>query len=147
MMFSTTFRYGARAVVELAAAYPSRVLSVKEIGRRQGISAKFLEHIMGTLRAAGLIQAIRGVNGGYALARPPQNITLKELHETLIGSAAPVECVDCPDSCAMPDVCPTRDTWVEIKEAVETVLERTTVQELVQRKIRKAISSAADYCI
>jgi Rrf2 family protein len=147
MRFSTTFRYGARAVVELAAAYPDRAVSVREIGERQGISAKFLEQILGILKGAGLVQAVRGIKGGYVLARPPQSITLRELHESLIGSAAPVECVDCPDSCSMPDICPTRDTWVEIKEAVETVLGRTTVQALVERRGRKVNSSATDYCI
>jgi Rrf2 family transcriptional regulator, cysteine metabolism repressor len=145
--FSTTFRYGARAVVELAAAYPDRAVSVREIGEQQGISAKFLEHILGILKAAGLVQAVRGMNGGYVLARPPENITLRDLHESLIGSTAPVDCVDCPDACAMPDVCPTRDTWIEIQEAVDAVLERTTVQDLVQRRRCKAISSALDYCI
>ena len=147
MMFSTTFRYGTRAVVELAAAYRSRVLSVREIGRQQRISVKFLEHILGLLKTAGLVEAIRGVNGGYILARPPRDITLKDLHETLVGSAAPVECVDCPDSCAMPGVCPTRDTWVEVKESVQSVLERTTVEELVERLRRKACLPSAEYCI
>ena len=113
----------------------------------QGISAKYLEQILRPLRVAGLIQAVRGKQGGYVLARPPQSITLKDVLEILDGSAAPVDCVDCPDSCAMHDVCPTRDTWVEIKFAIERVLDSTTIQDLVDRKKQTAISSASMYQI
>jgi len=142
MKFSTTVRYGTRALVELAAAYPDRAVSVREVGQRQNISPKYLEHILQALKAAGLVQVVRGKRGGYVLGRPPRSITLKEMYERLVGSLAPVDCVDCPDSCSMHDICPTRDTWVEVKEAVETVLERTTIQDLLDRKKRKTISSS-----
>ena len=58
-----------------------------------------------------------------------------------------VDCVDCPDSCAMHDICPTRDTWVELKLAIETVLESTTILDLVERKKQRAIPSALMYQI
>jgi Rrf2 family protein len=147
MKLSTTVRYGARAMTQVAAAYPDRAVSVREVGEEQNISPKYLEHILRGLKAAGLVRAIRGTNGGYVLARPPGSITLKDLYESLVGSVAPVDCVDCPDSCSMHDICPTRDTWVEMKEAIETVLERTTIRDLVERKKRKAISSAPTYQI
>ncbi len=142
MKFPTTIRYGARALIELAAAYPERAVSVREVGEQQKISPKYLEHILQSLKAAGLVQVVRGKRGGYVLARPPRSITLKEVYERLVGSLAPVDCVDCPDSCSMQETCPTWDTWVEVKEAVATVLERTTIQDLLERKTRKAVSSA-----
>jgi Rrf2 family protein len=147
MKLSTTVRYGARAVTQLAAAYPHRAVSVREVAEEQDISPKYLEHILRALKASGLIHAVRGTSGGYVLARSPGSITLKDLYESLVGSIAPVDCVDCPDSCSMHDVCPTRDTWVELKEAIETVLERTTIRDLLERKKRKAISSSPMYQI
>jgi Rrf2 family protein len=140
MKLSTTVRYGARALTQVALVYPDRPVTVREIAEQQAISAHYLEHILKALKAGGLVQAIRGNRGGYVLTRPPGSITLKDVYETLEGSLAPVACVDCPTSCAMHEVCPTRDTWVELKEAVETVLERTTIEHLVERKKRKAIS-------
>ena len=89
MKFSTTVGYGTRALIQLAAAYPDRAVSVREVGQQE------------------------------------------EVYERLVGSLAPVDCVDCPASCSMQDTCPTRDTWVEVKEAVAMVLERTTIQDLL----------------
>jgi len=147
MRLSTAVRYGARAITQLGSAYSGRAISIREIAQEQRVSPKYLEHILKTLRAAGLVQAVRGKRGGYLLARPPQSITLKDLYGSLVGSAAPVDCVDCADSCPMHDLCPTRDTWVEIKESIERVLERTTVEDLVERQKRKAISAAPMYHI
>ncbi len=141
MMLSTTVRYGARAMTQLASVHSDRPVSVREIAEQQAISASYLERILKALKAGGLVQAIRGNQGGYVLARPPGSITLKDIYEILEGSLAPVACVDCPSLCAMHKNCPTRDTWVELKDAVETVLERTTIQHLVERKKRKAILS------
>ena len=143
MRLSTTVRYGARAITQVAAAHPDRPVTVREIAEQQAVSAKYLEQILRALKAGGLIRAVRGNQGGYVLARPAASITLKDVYECLEGSAAPVDCADCAELCALHDVCPTRDTWVELKEAVEGVLERTSIEELVRRKNQKARSAAA----
>ena len=147
MRLSTTVRYGARAITQVASAPNGCAVSVREIAQQQRISAKYLEHILRALKAGGLVQAVRGKRGGYVLTRPPESITLKDLYESLEGSAAPVDCVNCPDACALHDVCPTRDTWLELNAAVETVLQRTTIQHLVDRMSQKANSSAPTYQI
>jgi Rrf2 family cysteine metabolism transcriptional repressor len=128
--------------MEIASAYPNGVVSVREISEQQAISAKYLEHILRPLRAGGLVRSVKGKQGGFVLARPPESITLKDVFECLDGLLTTVDCVNCPDSCAMQEVCPTRDTWVELKDAIETVLQRTTIRDLVERRRRKAISLA-----
>lgn len=143
MRLSTVVRYGARAMAQVASGHPDRAVPVREVAEQQRLSAKYLEQIFRPLKAAGLIRAVRGKQGGYVLTRPPERITLKQVYESLEGSLAPVDCVDCPDSCSMHPICPTRDTWVEIKESVEGVLERTTIRDLVERKKQKAISPAS----
>lgn len=147
MMLSTRTRYAARAMAELGSAYPDGTVSVRSVAQSQRVSPKYLEQILHSLRAAGLVRAVRGMRGGYALARPPASITLKEVFEVFEGSAAPVHCVDQPDSCPLVDVCPTRETWAEMKEALLRVLQRTTIGHLVERKARKAGSSALTYQI
>jgi Rrf2 family protein len=143
----TTVRYAARIITELASAGACRSVSVRELGELQGISAKYLEHILKALKAAGLVYASSGAHGGYALARAPATITLRDLHESLVGSTAPVDCVDCPESCPRYETCPTRDSWVELRDAIQNVLERTTIQDLVERKQRKMASAAPMYYI
>jgi Rrf2 family protein len=147
MRLSTTMRYGARAVVQIAAASPSRAVSVCEISEKQGISRKYLEHILRTLKAAGLVQSVRGTSGGYRLARNPEQITLKDLFVCLVGSTAPVDCVDSPDKCCEHEICAMRDTWTQLRESIEGILERTTIQALLDRQASKASVTANMYYI
>jgi len=115
---------------ELARAYPDTTISVKEIAERQSISPKYLESIISTLKAAGLIRSFRGFEGGYCLARPPDRIRMIEIFRALEGSPSLVECVDDPELCDLCDACPTRSLWGRITDAVSAVLEGLTLQEL-----------------
>jgi len=140
MHLSTKMRYGTRALVELAAAYPDAHVSVMDIAEHQGISPKYLEQIMSSLRIAGLVRSVRGVHGGYSLARAPAECRLSDVFEALEGSAAPVACVDNPEQCELCDKCPTWETWAEIKQAIMEVLERTTLEGLLHRaEVRAAL--------
>jgi len=147
MKLSTRMRYGARALFELAAAYPDRAVSVKEMAERQRLSVKYLEHIIAALKAAGLIKAVRGFRGGYNLARSPSAIRLSEVFRALEGSLTLVDCVEDARTCPMEEVCPTRGTWIELTKAITRVLDRTTLQDLIERKGRKQDSSTAMYQI
>lgn len=148
MKLSTRIRYASRALAELGLVYPAGTRSVRDVAETLQVSAKYLEHIVRALRAAGLINTVRGTQGGCALAKPPESITLKDLFEAMDGPLTLVDCVvHGSDACSMVDSCPTRDTWIEINEAVLAILERTTVQDLAERKARKAAASTAMYYI
>ena len=133
MRISTRSRYGARAMAELAAASPGRPISVKELAENQKLSTKYLEQIMAILKAAGLVRPVRGLHGGYTLTASPGRISLNDVVGALESGPALAECVADPDSCPMRANCPTHDTWVELKEAMTKVLERTTLQDLAER--------------
>jgi Rrf2 family protein len=133
MRLSTRTRYGCRALAEVAVAYPSGTPSVREIAEKQRISPKYLESIMQALKAAGLVRAARGAHGGYALTRPPREISMSDVVRVLEGPSGPVPCVDAPDLCRMAGDCPTRDMWVEMREAMDGVLARRTLQDLAAR--------------
>jgi len=147
MKLSTRMRYGTRALTELALAWPDKNLSTKDMADRQDISFKYLEQIMTPLRAAGLINSTRGRHGGFALARPPEDIKLIEVYEVLEGSAAPVECVDHPEQCPMEDICPSHDTWAKMRDALQEILEQTTLQDLAEKKKEKAGNRSSMYYI
>jgi len=137
MKLSTRARYGTRAMVELALAYPDRAVSVRQMGQSQHLSVKYLERIMAGLKGAGLAKAVLGVHGGYTLARPPKSITLDDVLRALDGPIALAECVEHPEACPMIDSCATRGTWVEISGAFSRILEGTTLQDLVERSGRR----------
>ena len=147
MRLSTRTKYGVRALVDLAEAYPDRRLSVKDIAEREKISAKYLEHIMARLKAAGLVDATRGMHGGYMLCDPPERVSLHDVYPVLEGSTAPTECVDEEGECERAPTCPTKETWAEVKEAIDEVLDKTTLADLVKKKQSKTKSARQMYVI
>ena len=136
MKLSTKTRYGVRAMAELAAADGGEAVSTRQLAESQGLSVKYLEHIMAALKAAGVVIPVRGMRGGYRLSRAASAITLSDIFEALEGSAALVECVEHPEGCSVSEACPTRETWVELTSALTDVLSNTTVQHILDRRAR-----------
>lgn len=134
MKLSTRTRYGMRAILELAGNHGGGPLQVKTIAQRQGISAKYLEHLMALLRSAGFVRGLRGSKGGYILAKQPNQIKLSDVFNCLEGpSAITVECVENESYCARTADCVTRQLWAQVQEAIESILESITLQDLVER--------------
>jgi Rrf2 family cysteine metabolism transcriptional repressor len=142
MRLSTKVRYSVRFMLELALHYEQGAMSLRDVADRQGVSEKYLEHLVAALKAAGLVRGLRGRHGGYALARPPDEIPLSAIHAALEGSLAPVECVDDPNVCSREGQCVARDVWKEVRDAVQDVLESTTLQHLADRHRRKVGAKA-----
>jgi len=147
MKLSTRGRYGTRAMLELALRYGKGPVLLKDVASQQDIPVSYLENLMGALRAAGLVSTVRGMHGGYYLAKPPSEIRLSQIVAALEGSMAPVECVDDPKSCRRAESCVARDIWSEVKQAIEGVLESTTLEELARRHREKQPSTSARYYI
>jgi Rrf2 family protein len=79
-------------MIDLAKYYNSNTLiKSKEISVRQNIPIKYLEQIINSLRKCGFVKSIRGAEGGYRLAKPPENITLYEILECLEGSLSIID--------------------------------------------------------
>jgi Rrf2 family transcriptional regulator, cysteine metabolism repressor len=147
MKLSTRGQYGTRAMLELALLYGQGPILLKDIASRQDIPASYLENLMGVLRMAGLISTVRGMHGGYYLARPPYDINLNQVVIALEGSVAPVECVDDPEYCSRAESCVTRDVWGDVKLAVEGVLKSITLEDLVRRYLKNQHTSLSRYYI
>ena len=138
MRMSTRGRYGARVMLELALHYKDGAVSTKDIAESQDISAKYLVQIITSLKAAGLVVSVRGSGGGYVLARRPSQITLGEVIRTLEGSIAPVHCVDNPKVCPRTDFCVMHDVWVQMKDAIDKIVDSLDLGKMVKRHNKKA---------
>ncbi len=137
MKLSTRGRYGTRALLDLALHQGQGRILLKDIAQRQQISLRYLEHLIAPLIAGGMVRSTRGAKGGVLLSRPAENIKLSEVIQLLEGSVAPVECINNPGVCDRSGSCATRDIWGEMKQAIDEVLESTTLQDLVERQKRK----------
>jgi Rrf2 family cysteine metabolism transcriptional repressor len=147
MKLSTKTRYGFRSILDLALNHESELVSLKEIAARQQLPYKYLEHVLAMLRTAGLVRSVRGPQGGYALSKPPSQITLRELFDILEGTESFVQCTDDPQVCDRHDMCVTQEVWADMYAACMKVLESTTLEDLAQRARQKRDSSAPMYYI
>lgn len=147
MKLSTRTRYGARAMLDLAFDYGKGPISSKEIAERQDLSQKYLENLMTSLRSAGLIRSVRGPQGGHVLACSPEQITLRAIFEALEGNGGFVECTTDPTLCGRSANCVTQEVWAKMYEAAMTVLEETTLADLVRRSGERRSNAHAMYYI
>jgi len=124
-------------MLELASHYGEGPLELREIAKKENISLKYLEQVINPLRAAGLVRSIRGSKGGYSLAKPPSEIRLYDVVETLEGPLHLLECLHDSKVCQKIPSCVTRDIWKEISEAIYKIFNSVTLEEMVNRKREK----------
>ena len=96
-MISTKGRYSIRVLLDLAEHRSGDFIPMKEVAARQDISLKYIERLMPALKAAGLVESVHGIGGGYRLTREPEDYTLWEILELAEGDLAPVTCLQ-PDA-------------------------------------------------
>jgi Rrf2 family protein len=110
-------------------------VSLAEVAQDEDLPRAYLEQLAIPLREAGLVASTRGARGGYALARPPAEITLSEALRALEGPLAPMICAseDPHDAslCQRLGACSVNSLWVRVRQAIGDVLEQTTLADLV----------------
>lgn len=138
MKLSQRGRYGVLALQDLANEYGTGPVSLKSIAERQEISENYLEQLMGTLRKAGFVRSIRGAQGGYELAKPPEEITIGEIIVTMEGPIAFADCMlmdgDMPRLCNKAEGCRRRSVWDKISGRINEVLNSITLEELRENR-------------
>jgi Rrf2 family protein len=135
MRVSTKGAYGLRALIELAAHYGQGPLQSSEIAARRHIPEQYLDQLLTTLRKAGFIRSVRGPAGGHELVRPPDQLCICEVIESLEGSLAPVSWLDEPPELTdHPHACGQREIWERIRGATREILTSYTVADLLERE-------------
>jgi len=147
LKISTKIRYGTRAMLELATHYGEGTIELREIAEKEDISPKYLEQVIVPLRTAGLVKSVRGSKGGYTLAKPPSNISLREIFEGLEGPVNLVDCLVDPEACQRTSTCVTREIWKEVSDVIEKVFGSVTLEEMVNRKRKKEGTIPSGYQI
>ncbi len=147
MKLSTKVRYGTRAMLDLAAHFGDAPVLLKDVAKRQEISLKYLDRILSSLKAAGLVKALRGAKGGYILNSPPSRISVSQIVEALEGPLELVGCIKNKNFCHRVNSCVTHDIWYELGKAMEVVLKTTSLEDLIIRDKKKNKSSGKMYYI
>jgi Rrf2 family protein len=123
--------YALRAMLELAAA--GVLVKGEQLATSQGIPQKFLESILLDLRHAELVTSRRGVEGGYALGRPAEEITLADVIRAVEGPIATVRGVRPDDVAYDGPATALASVWLELRTAMRSVLDETTLADVVGR--------------
>jgi len=142
MKLSTRSRYGVRLMLELALNSNKGSVFLKDIAKKEEISEKYLSLIIIPLKAAGLVNSMRGAHGGYTLAKPASNITLKEIVDVLEGETCLVDCIKNPSACSRADTCASRDLWTILSDNISQTLGSFTLEDLVRKSREKGQSGA-----
>lgn len=132
-MLTSKAKYALRAMLDLAAQSPDgKPIFIAEIAERQAIPRRFLEGILLEMRRHGLVVSFRGKAGGYALARPPEQVTFAEVIRAIDGPLALTPCTSrtayrrCED-CREEAGCGMRSTLMRVRDATADILERATL--------------------
>lgn len=132
MKLSTKGRYGLRAVLDIA--MQGEATSVSSIAGRQMISENYLEKLIGMLKKAGILNSVRGAQGGYVLARPAEEISVGEILRALEGDLNPVDCasIDGSYDCGGADTCVTKFVWKRISDSINEAVDHLMLSELAR---------------
>ena len=129
MKISTKGRYGLRAVLDIA--MHDEAASVSSIAARQFISENYLERLIAMLKKAGIVNSLRGAQGGYVLARPAKEISVGEVLRALEGDLNPVDCSEIDGSlCEGPDTCVTNFVCKRISDSIKQAVDNLMISEL-----------------
>lgn len=138
MQLSRRGDYSVRAMLEIASLPPGAPAATRDVGERQGIPHVFLTKIISRLAQAGLLRAYRGASGGVMLARPADEISLREIIEAVEGPIRLNRCLISKDECAREADCPVHEVWCEAQEKLSSLLGGTKLSDLVRRGGEKA---------
>jgi Rrf2 family protein len=140
MKVSAKDEYACFAVLELALRYdPDIPIRVQQIAEHQNIPAKFLFQIMQVLKRVDLVRSKRGTDGGYVLARPPEEITVGDVIRSVSGPLVQLSCLESgsfADACEREATCHFKPIWAAVDSAIASVLDHITFGDL-GRDVRK----------
>ena len=134
MKLSTRGRYGIHAMYDLALNAENGPQSIKAIAERNAIPEAYLEQLVAVLKREKLVISTRGAQGGYMLARRPEEITVGAVLRALEGGLNLVDCLLEEDACGKSCACPSRIVWTKIRDGLNQIVDGITLQDMIEEQ-------------
>ena len=135
MKISTKGRYALRMLIDLAEHQNEGYIALKDIAQRQGISKKYLEQIVPMLNRSDILRTNRGFQGGYCLAKSPDQYTVGSILRLTEGGLAPVACLENqPNQCPRSEQCITLPIWQGLYQVIPEYLDGITLQDILDKQ-------------
>jgi Rrf2 family protein len=132
MKLSTRGKYGLYAMHYLATHEGDGPQSLQSIAST-GVPKQYLEQLLGGLRRSGLVSSVRGVQGGYQIAKPPGEITILAVMDALEGPLELSECTTEAGLCSKSCQCPVRTVWQRLTDSINRELAGVTLSDMLEK--------------
>lgn len=132
MILSKTTAYGIRALIYLARHTDCGLCGLQEIAEKEEIPPIYLRKVLGELRRHRLLRSVKGIHGGYELARAPQSITLWEVFRVLEPNPYLDDCILGSGMCHSPNSCALHEDWQTLRKDLVALLQKKTIAELAK---------------
>lgn len=132
MKLSTKGKYGLYAMYYLAQHAGEGCQSLRNVAEI-GVPEDYLEQLLGTLRRAGLVTTVRGAQGGYALAKAPEEVTVGHIIDALEGPLSIADCVGDESRCHKAGQCPSRRVWEYLSRSINGLLQSITLRDMLEQ--------------
>lgn len=136
MKFSTKTRYGIRAVLEIALNANEKGIYQKDIAKNQEISYKYLDHILSSLKATGIVAKARGRKSGYVLTRKPAEITVYDIHNAFEPGICVIDCIAPEFECNRENKCVLKGFWGQLNSQIVEYFKSTTIKNLMEEQVK-----------
>ena len=131
MKISTKGQYSLKAMVDLALHDEGELQTISQIASRTGISEMYLEQLLPKLKKAGLVESVRGAQGGYRISGSLKEITAGDILRAGEGDLIPVLCASTTDmNCPNEESCVTKYVWMKITEGINDAADSITLEDL-----------------
>jgi len=147
MRITTKGRYALKSILYLADKASTSPVSIKEIATDQKISPEFLEQLFFKLKKSSIISSVRGPGGGFSLAMPLEEITVKDIFDAVGEGMDLTPCTSCNDEtpvCSETDECLSYDVWKTAAEQIQSYFGSLTLRKILDGKARSVLDPAKE---
>lgn len=135
MRFTTQAEYGLICTLHLARFGAQGPVAAREMAEKEDLPADYTEKILRRLRQAGIVTSVRGVSGGFELARAASEISVKDVIEATEGSTFEINCTQHPvgtERCDLTHDCSIRPVWYALRTKIDALLDQIRISDLLE---------------
>lgn len=137
MRITTLAEYGVICALHLAKRYGEGPVTGRDIAERERLPVDYVEQILLRLRRADIVKSTRGARGGYALARDPQAVSVRDVIAASELQTFDLHCVTHPveeERCSAAHTCSIRPVWILLQSKIDAVLEGVRLADLLHEE-------------
>lgn len=138
--------YGVLALYHIAQYPKGKFVSIDEISTKSEVPKSYLSKILQDLCRGGILLSRRGTGGGFMLARPAREISLKDIIEIIEGKLCLVTCMCAPDQCIRSDGCLISPFWREVQGFIDELIGSITLEDLSNHEKRQDMLLQVEMC-